>query len=197
MDAPKKKVGQDRLDEALLRRVRDREPAAMSRFFEHFHDRVYGYLASLLRDSGRAEDLAQETFLRLHESLDRLDPKRDPAPWVFTVASNLVRDHWRSREHRDRKEQAGLDEIGLMPATETEGDAQVVMERQETARTLRKAMASLSIDDLEITILRTYEQMEFTQISEVLGIGEDAARQRHSRALKRLGEQFRRIEDAE
>jgi len=187
MSAAKTTPSGSGLDEALLLRVRDRDPAAMGHFFEHFYDRVYGYLASLLRDRSAAEDLAQETFLKLHGALDRLDPSRDPAPWVFTVASNLARDHWRSGKQRTAR-QADAEEIETLPSESAGDDPLATLEQQEQARQVRRALAALPEDARQVILLRSFQEMGFPQIAETLGLSEDAVRQRHSRAVKRLGE---------
>jgi RNA polymerase sigma factor (sigma-70 family) len=184
-----------RLEEAVLRRVQNREPAAMEIFFEHFYDRVYGYVASLLRDRTLAEDIAHEAFLRLHKSLEKIDPSRDPAPWVFTVVSNIVRDHWRSKTHRVSKDSSELSEIEELVSS---GDGQLEeLARDESAKAVRQALGELEADDREVILLRTYQEMDTPQISEILGIKPDAVRQRHSRAVKRLGEIYKRIMDDE
>lgn len=163
----------------------------MEVFFEHFYDRIFGYVASLLRDRTLAEDLAHEAFLRLHRSLDKIDPKRDPAPWVFAVVSNIVRDHWRSKAHRVSKGSSELSEVEELSA---EGDGQLEeMERDESARAVRQALNELDVDDREVILLRTYQEMDTPQVAKILGIKPDAVRQRHSRAVKRLGEVYGRI----
>lgn len=73
------------------------ERAAMEAFFDHYYDRVSGYPVQARRDRALAGDLTQEAFLHMHRGLERLDPGRDPTPWVFTVAANVLRDHWRRR----------------------------------------------------------------------------------------------------
>ena len=164
----------------------------MEIFFEHFYDRVFGYVASLLRNRDRAEDIAHEAFLRLHKSIDKLDPSRDPAPWVFTVVSNLVRDHWRSKEYRVGRQQGDMEEIERLPSAGSGGQHEA-LEKEESAKAIRLALAELSEDDREIILLRTYQEMDTDQVAEILGIRVDAVRQRHSRAVKRLGEHFKRL----
>jgi RNA polymerase sigma-70 factor (ECF subfamily) len=88
------------LDREVLLRVKARDREAMNRFFDAYYDRAHAYATKLLRDATLAEDLIQEAFLRMHAALDRLDPDRNPTPWVLTVVTNTIRDHWRSRAHR-------------------------------------------------------------------------------------------------
>lgn len=179
------------LDEATLRLVRDREPRAMNRFFDAYYDRVRAYVMHLLRDASTADDLAQDAFLRLHRALDRLDPARDPTPWVFTIVTNVVRDYWRSRSYRSAGRQVSIDEAWELPAPHEAAAPDRRVERREAAGAIRLALARLSPADREILLLRAYQQLETAEVVEVLGISPEAARQRYSRAVKRLGVVYR------
>jgi RNA polymerase sigma-70 factor (ECF subfamily) len=181
-------------DESTLDRVRRRDPAAMNAFFEAFIGPVYGYLRTVVREPMLADDLAQTAFLRLHRALDRLDPKRDPAPWVFTVVINTVRDHWRSRVNRDAGRTVPFDELWDRPEAPAESGMDVEMLRDEEMAVLEAAMARLSPADREILWLREFEGRSVVETAEMLGIRPDAVRQRHSRAVRRLGILYREVE---
>ena len=81
----------------LRERLARREPAALAHFFDAYFERVYGYLRRLVPDEHQAEDLTQDVFLQVHRALSSYDPTRDPRPWLFTIATNKLRDHWRAR----------------------------------------------------------------------------------------------------
>jgi RNA polymerase sigma factor (sigma-70 family) len=174
-----------------LEAVRRREPAAMERFFAAYYDRVFGYLLRLVSERPLAEDLTQEVFLRLHRALDRLDPARDPSPWVFTVAANLLRDYWRSAEHRRRGQRS---ELEAAERTEDGGgeDALDRLGRAENEDCLRRMLAQLGQRDRQLVLLRSYGDLDSEALSGVFGISREAVRQRFSRALKRLGELYRK-----
>ncbi len=185
------------LQRELLQRVRGKEPAALEAFFDHFYDRIYGHVARLLQDAHQAEDLTHEIFLRLNRALDQLDPDRDPTGWVFTVATNCVRDHWRSRRHKEtvRSTELTSDHLEVLP-DETDHPEQQLARRQEQ-EAVRQAMAELSDSDREVIQLRDYEQLDSNAVAEIIGAKPEAVRQRHSRAVNRLGQAFRRYLDRE
>ena len=184
-----------RLDAGLLSRVRRRESDALDQFFEHFYDRVFGYAFRLLRDRSLAEDLAHEAFLRMHRAIESLDPSRDPAPWVFTVIGNVIRDHWRSKEGRAAGRRVDMEKLWFEPATAEEEGAQQRLERDEKQRILTRALDCLSPADREVILLRSYEEFDAATVAELLDLSVDAVRQRHSRAVRRLGEHFRKLSD--
>jgi RNA polymerase sigma-70 factor (ECF subfamily) len=176
----------------LPRAVRERlvqlDPAALEQFFDAFFDRIYGYVRRLVASDHLAEDLTQDIFLHLHQALPKYDPERDLRPWVFTIATNKIRDYWRSRRHRDslRERSLEVDEdntIDLPAATEAPDHA---LTREEIDAGVREAIEELP-DGLRVTlVMRVYEGMSFEEIGAVLERNEVAIRKRYSRALEVL-----------
>lgn len=181
------------LASAVLERVTQCEPEAMEMFFNHYYDRVYAHVVNMLRDPVLGEDLTQEIFLRLHGNINRLDPQRDPSGWVFTIATNVIRDHWRSREHKRGERELLVENQDQLNAAHPDPDVQSVMERDEELQAVWQALHSLREADREIILLRDYEELPTGDIAQILEIAPDAVRQRHSRAVDRLAKQFREL----
>lgn len=181
------------LDEAALRGACRREPEAMNRFFDHYYDRVYGHVAHLLRDPHLAEDLTQESFLRLSRVIDRLDPQRDPTAWVFTVVTNCVRDYWRSRTHRQERRNVTVQNGGIAEFSNGRETADQQLERRDDRVAVRTALAELSDADRQVILLRDYEELDTAAIAQMLEATPEAIRQRHSRAVARLGTAFAKL----
>ena len=97
-------------DRAWLERVRLRDPEALGAFYDRYLDLVFGVAWRLLGDRTRAEDAASEVFLKVHRAADRLDPLRDPAPWLTTITTNVCRDVWRSGAYRMSRRAADVDD---------------------------------------------------------------------------------------
>src|SRR5262245_22524757 len=93
-----------------LEAVRRREPEALGALFERYFDRIYGFVYRLLSDRALAEDVTQEVFLKVHRGAHRIDPARDPGPWLMTIAHNACRDLWRSSAYRMGRRTSALDE---------------------------------------------------------------------------------------
>lgn len=183
-------AGEPALDSATLRAVCARDRGALARFFDCFYDRVYGHLVRMLGEPTLAEDLTQDAFLRMHRDIDRLDPERDPAPWVFTVATNTVRDYWRSREHKSQQRRSGLDPEQDLALPDGRLDELTRIEGRESEAAIRKALADLEPTDRQIILLRSYEDLDSSTVGEMLGITPEAVRQRHRRAIARLGKVY-------
>ena len=186
------RTGAAPLDREFLVRLRRRDGEAMERFFELYYDRLFGHVVRLVRDTHLAEDLAHEVFMRLQRVLDRLDPDRDPTAWVFTVATNVVRDHWRSRRHKETERSTGLTAEHLEVVPDDADDAEAALARRQQQRAIREALSELAEADREVIVLRDYENLDAPTVAEIIGIKPDAVRQRHSRAVSRLGSAYRR-----
>lgn len=176
-----------------LERVRRRDRAAMEIFFEHFFPRAYGYATFLLGDETLAQDLVQDAFLRMHRAIERLDPSRDPAPWVLAVVTNTARDFWRSPSQRARAGSFELEAAGGVADPSEWADPERRLMAVERRSSVERALAALPPPDREVILLRDYEDLTTPQIAAALGMREDAVRQRYSRAVKRLAETFRRL----
>ncbi len=187
---------EDELSTDVLRRVKRRDPAAMDQFFEHYYDRIYAHVVNMLRDPVLGEDLCQDIFLRLHRTVESLDSERSPTGWVFTVATNVVRDHWRSREHKRAERELGGDDPARFDVAHPDPGVQAVMEKDEELRAVWQSLHLLSSDDREIILLRDYEELDTETIAAMLDLNPDAVRQRHSRAVTRLGKTYRERSDA-
>jgi len=178
------------LDSGVLRGVCRRQPEALDKFFAHFYERIFGYVAHLLQDRTLAEDVTHDAFLRIHRGLDRLDPDRDPTAWVFTVVTNTVRDHWRSKEHRAARRQVAMPSLEEISLADPTPRVEHSLEEEQQQQVIRKALTQLKDADREVILLRNYEGLNSVAVAEILEIKPEAVRQRHSRALARLSEVF-------
>ena len=181
----------------ILVRVARRDQEALELFFDHYYDRVYAHVVNLLRDVTLGEDLTQDVFMRMHRVVDRLDPQRDPTGWVFTVATNVVRDYWRSSDHRRKGAEVQKGDFNDLKVAHPDRDVQAAMESDEELRAVWAALKTLSVEDREIILLKDYEELSTADISRMLDVKNDAVRQRHSRALGRLGKAFHESQQSE
>ncbi len=191
------KTPDDGLDPAVLQQVVRREGPAMAVFFEYYYDRVYAHVAQLTRDRTIAEDLTQEIFIRLQKTIERLNPERDPTGWVFTVATNVVRDHWRSAGQRRRAAEVSTEAAGAHRLPHPDPDVAAVLEQDEELRAVWKALDEVSTEDREVILLRDFEELPTDEIALMLDLNPDAVRQRHSRAVARLAKAFKEARPGE
>jgi RNA polymerase sigma-70 factor (ECF subfamily) len=166
---------------ALVRR----EPEALARFFDFYFDRVFAYVQRLVGDEHLAEDLTQDVFVNVQRALPMYDPKRDPRPWVFAIATNRLRDHWRARGVEAMGSGGAnveQDELAqLLPAPEVAPDGDLA--RTELADRVRHAIERLPEGLRATVLLRAFEGLSFAEIGRIVERDEVAVRKRYSRAL--------------
>lgn len=177
-----------RLARASLERVRAREPEALAAFFTTYFDRVYALVYRLLGDRARAEDAVSDVFLKVHRAAGRLDPERDPMPWLVTIASNVCKDLWRSGTEKLHRGAVPIDDPSLRESLTTgANDPEEGLVRGERQQAVRRAIQALPDDLRDSVLLFDYAGESHEEIAAALGITHDAARKRHSRALAALG----------
>jgi RNA polymerase sigma-70 factor (ECF subfamily) len=87
-------------DARLVEEARKGSQASFAVLVERYERRLLRVIGRFIRDADLAEDLAQETFLRVYERLDQFDPSRRFGPWLFRIGVNLTLDHHRRRKRR-------------------------------------------------------------------------------------------------
>ena len=174
-------------DRVWLERVRVREPEALGQFYDRYLDLVFGLAWRLLGDRTLAEDAASEVFLKVHRAADRLDPARDPAPWLATITTNVCRDVWRSGQYRMSRRAADVhDPAAAASLSSGRNDPEADTLSSERERLVQEALLALPEPLRASIVLHDYQGLDHREVAEVLHIAHDAARKRYSRALAAL-----------
>jgi RNA polymerase sigma-70 factor (ECF subfamily) len=147
---------------------------------EHYRSLVR-FLYRRIGDQARAEDLAQEAFVRAIEH----EPAK-PRAWLFTVAANLARDEGRRASVRRRHLTLIKAEAEARPP---EPPPDVALERQETVQQVRTALAQLAERDREALLLWE-EGLSYGEIADVLGLSRGSIGTTLARARARLAAAF-------
>ncbi|MFQ5616186.1 MAG: RNA polymerase sigma factor [Anaerolineales bacterium] len=131
-----------------------RDPAAFVDFFERWHGPVYNYARYRCEDDATADELAAQVFERLLTCIEQYDPARGAfAPWLFTIARNVVNDHYRKQRHGRwlpldffRKTPAPEpDPEAYLIACETEQELLAALENAEACNPFRLTFSSLPL----------------------------------------------------
>lgn len=155
--------------------------------FDRHYDALFRYLHRLTGDEDLAEDLAQETFVRLLEQPVSEDGIRS---WLFTVGRNLLRDRSRVRTRREEL----LDQFDTGPSRPERPDE--ATERRERVKAVRDALDQLSERDRTILLLRE-EGFKYAEIAEVIGVATSSVGTLLARALRRFENAYDREDTAE
>ncbi len=166
--------------------LREGAPAAFDAVFAAYKRRLYGYLVRMARRRDIAEDLLQETFLRLAQHARQLEPDTRLGAWLFTVAHRLFVSWTRAQAVRaqlagDLPARAGSQPGGARSPLEVIADSQ-----QQQA--LERAFAGLAPAYREVALLVGVEGLSPAEVAEILGQRPEAVRQRLARARTQLAE---------
>ena len=166
-------------EEALVERLRAGDSAAFDAVHAAFHTRLVTFLTRLSRSRDVAEDLVEETWLRLVGHATRLRPDTRLGPWLYTVARNLHVSYCRSRLIEDSH---AADLFGLWPGGTPRSSPFEATAATEFERRLEAAIASLPAASREVLLLVAVEGLRPAEAAEVCGVTPEALRQRLSRA---------------
>ncbi|OUM91151.1 MAG: RNA polymerase subunit sigma-24 [Bacillus thermozeamaize] len=169
-------------DEELLLSFKRGDKAAFEAFVYRYHAPLFGFLQRMLLDAELAEDLVQETFIRIIRHVQKGQLPVRVRPWIYRVALNLCRDYWRSAGYR--LESMGLEQIPEQK--DTNASVIELCERQEERQAIIRALDQLPDIQKQIVILRFYQDLKLQEISETLDIPLGTVKTYLYRALKAL-----------
>lgn len=173
-------------DRELVARLKAGEADAFDEMFAAYHPRLFNFLARLSRRRDVAEDLTEETWLRVVAHIPALRDDTRLAPWLFTIARNLFVSYCRSR-HLDYDAAAGMHLWPVPAPSPTPFEAAVANQLQ---RRVEVALATLPATLREALLLVASEGFTPAEAAAVCGIRPEAMRQRVARARARLAAQL-------
>jgi RNA polymerase sigma factor (sigma-70 family) len=176
---------------ALIARLRAHDADAFDLVHDHFNARLFNFLARLSRRREVAEDLLEETWLRLVDRGPTLQEDTRLGPWLFTVARNLYVSYRRARLIED-SHAGGL--IGLWPFGSPLPSPFEQAAASEAERRVEAVLGTLPVAYREALLLVGVEGMRHAEAAAVCGITPEAMRQRLSRARALFAE---RLDEAE
>jgi RNA polymerase sigma-70 factor (ECF subfamily) len=167
-------------------RLRRGAPDAFEALLARYQNRLYRYLQRLVREPAVAEDLFQQTWLRVVQNIRSLDPGRNFEPWLFRIAHNLAIDHLRRHRMESLDEPLPSGEpAGTLLSAPAPGALELLL-RKERGRWLAASLGELPAIQREVLTLRFEEEMKLEEIAEVLDIPLSTAKSRLKRALDAL-----------
>jgi RNA polymerase sigma-70 factor (ECF subfamily) len=154
-------------DDDLARRLQRREPQAMADLYDRFGRLAFSVILSIVRDAATAEDLVQETFLRVWNRVHAFDAERGAlGPWLLAIARHRAIDYVRSVGSRMDRNSFELD-------AREHPSLFVDMERDlfntDHARVIRQAIAKLNANQRKVIELAYYEGLSQTEMAERMG----------------------------
>ena len=184
MSEPQAQVMVDESDAELMAKVRSGDRDAFSRLVDRHKDVVVNYLTRLTGNRDRAEDLSQETFLRLFRSAAGYDEQGFLRAYLFRIATNLVR----SEERREKRWRLLLPFLGGRRHDEPAAPSGLLL--QEMHRQVAGAVASLPLRYRVPLVLHEIEGWSYADIAQELSCREGTVKSRIFRGRQHLRQQL-------
>lgn len=172
-------------DRRLLDAFIGRDEAAIREIYHRYGGVVFGVAMKILRDSGHAEEAAQQTFVKAWQAADRIDPNRDIGPWLYTIARRVAIDVYR-RERRHATVELGDREIAVLPPS---------IEEAWEEWQVRLAVGNLPPDERDVlkhTYFLGYTQEE---TAERLDVPVGTVKSRSYRAHRKLAKSLEHLQE--
>jgi RNA polymerase sigma-70 factor, ECF subfamily len=175
-------------DAEIVRRCRAGDEKAYRELVDRYRRQVYSMALRMLRREEDAEDVAQETFIRVFRALDRYDPTRSFTAWMFTIAARLCIDHIRRRRQSPislfQRDSDTLEERTIEVADPGPGPDELTS-RGEEERRAQELIDSLPHHYRIVVMLRHQQDLSYQEIAEALKLplGTVKARIHRARAL--------------
>ena len=182
----------EQADEDLMVLYQKGEVRAFEVLLSRHRKPVYNFVLRFVGDKETAEDLLQETFMRVIKGAEAYKRQAKFTTWVYTIARNLCVDQSRRRKHRkhasldaplDASEESGT-LMDVIPGNEMASDRKTV--NKQLHATMQKAIAELSEEQREVFLMREFLDMPFKQIADVVGVPENTVKSRMRYALEKL-----------
>lgn len=191
-EKPAYRLVDDRTDVELLSAYQDGDVGAFRTVMERHHDALLRFLIRFMGDRQAAEDVFQETFLQVHQSLDSFDMSRSFKPWLFTIAANKGRDLHRKNARRptlglsariggdDGRSFVDLMEIDVPAPSEA-------MDKRELDQRVQRAVDELPDHQREILLLAYFQKMSYQTIADLLEVPLGTVKSRLHAAVASFG----------
>ena len=145
---------------------------------------VYSFILSIMKNPQDAEEVMQETYMKIWTSASSYQSRGKPLAWIFTIARNLCYMKFRDQKHRA--------DIGLEELTgEETGELCLPLENLADAMALRAALELLKEDERQIVLLHASAGLKHREIASSLGMPLATVLSKYNRAIKKLKQNLR------
>ena len=189
MPAPRRVELRDIRDEDLIVMVQEGQKKAFDELVARYKGRLFSFILRMVKDPTLAEELTQETLIRVYIHAAKYREIAKFSTWVFTIATNLVRNKMRQRSRRplllSLNPAPEDDEMPLDPP-DTAADPSDGVQREELAALMAEATSRIPEKYRIPFLLREVEQLSYEEIQQVTGLKLGTVRSRINRARNRF-----------
>lgn len=150
----------------IIKKVKKGKVNYFEKIIKAYDKSLYGYIYSLVREKYLAEDLLQETFIKIYKHLDQYDPSKSFSAWIISIARNTVYDYSKKK----RIPTLNLLDEKDHPIEALSNNPSQLLEAKEKIEVLDKLLNNLPEKYRDIIILKYFDELKYNEIAEVLDI---------------------------
>jgi RNA polymerase sigma-70 factor (ECF subfamily) len=169
----------DPADAACVRQIKAGRSDLVEYLVRKHSDRLYHIILRMVQSPAAAEDLLQDTWVRVIRNLHKFDPAYPLTPWLTQIAVNACRSYWRRERLRSLFGLRKISSLHSEPDSDLQGEV-------ETKKLAQAALQSLSPLLREIVVLKFYSGLTYEEIAEALKIPAGTAKSRLNYALIKM-----------
>jgi RNA polymerase sigma-70 factor (ECF subfamily) len=171
-------------DAALVVAYRQGRESALEVLVERYKNKLYGFIFNKVRDRDLADDLFQETFVKVIQTLKQGQYAEEGrfAPWLFRIARNLVVDHFR-RDGRMPKVRSTDTFDVFKVVKDPDHSVESALVNDQVLRDTEKLLEYLPAEQREVVVMRIYQDLSFKEIADLTGVSINTALGRMRYAL--------------
>ena len=177
----------------IVRGLRRRDPELLDRLIEQYQHRLFRYLLHLAGKREIAEDLFQETWIRVLERGHQYNARHEFSTWLYAVARNLTIDYLRRKSPVSLDGLTTVDEDKPFEPVDARPSAWEVIAQREQSEHIGAAMVHLPAEYREAIVLRFYDGLALEEIATVTGARLSTVKSRVYRGLQLLLEELKGI----
>ncbi len=170
-------------DYTLLQQIQGGSQEAFNRLVDRYKNRLFNLVVRMIPTREEAEDIVQETFLRVYQHKNNFDPKYCFSTWIYTIALNLAKNNLRRKKKVKFLELFDLEETSEEPAVEPG--------RVALGPWIEKEIDKLPEKYRVAFLLREMDQLPYEEIAEITGVPTGTVKSRVNRARTILAESLR------
>ncbi|MCJ8008279.1 RNA polymerase sigma factor [Lederbergia wuyishanensis] len=165
-------------DEEYMRQLSLGIDTAFDALVFRYHKPLFGYIYRLLQDEKLAEDVVQETFLKIYQQGKKGFVPDQFKPWMYKIATNTCKDYWRKPASR-------LEYVTDQDIEKT-GQVHHIIDHQLERQWMVESLNQLSLDYRTVLYLRFYQDFKYSEIALALDLSINTVKTRIARGLKKL-----------
>jgi RNA polymerase sigma-70 factor (ECF subfamily) len=169
------------VEQVLIEQLKHGDQRALGVVYQEFSSGVFAYCLKILADRQLAEDVVQETFLKVRQNAGSLQKNESFRSWIFRIARNEA-----LMQIRKRRQNGQIDDNTVWE--ENTPDLQLV--NSQRAETVNRLLDSLKHEYREVLVLLVYENMSYAEIATITGATESSVKSRIFRARKTMVERL-------